>query len=62
MPPDALHNAITIAITSVTETPVWLELTIEFSWNTRNRCTSMGSAAATSCTCFSTVLGSATRP
>ena len=50
MPPDALHNAMTTAMTSVNDTPARLALAIDDSWKTRKSCTSLGSAEAMSWT------------
>ena len=50
MPPDALHNAMTTAMTSVNDTPARLALAIDESWKTRKSCTSLGSAEAMSWT------------
>ena len=62
MPPDALHSARAIAITSVSDTSLWLDFTIDVSWNTRNCWTSSGRASPRRWTWFWTVLGSAISP
>ena len=62
IPPDALHRASAIAMTSVTETPARLALMIEVSWKTRKLCTSFGRADAMSSTCRVTSFGLATSP
>ena len=62
IPPDALHSAITSATASVTETPVRLLSTIDFSWKLMNFSTSSGSALAKLSTWRETSAGLATSP
>jgi hypothetical protein len=62
IPPDALHRARAIAITSVKDTPARFAFAMDVSWNERNSWTSSGSAEAMSSTCLATSSGSATRP
>ena len=61
-PPDALQSAMTSETASVTDTPVWFALAIDFSWNLMKLSTSSGSARAKLSTWCSTSLGLATSP